>query len=62
MTSADEPATVDAEDFLRALLKISPGDAAKAREEAAKRDVALPATKLDRRSGQHGPTADYGEG
>ena len=29
---------VDPEEFLRALLKISPEDAAKAREDAAKRD------------------------
>jgi hypothetical protein len=50
-TSRDEE--VDPEDFLRALLKISPEDAAKVREDAAKRH----ATDDDEQpSGQHEPT------
>jgi len=44
---------VDPEDFLRALLKISPEDAESVREDA-------PATRK-RNEGQEGPTADYGE-
>ena len=42
---------VDPEEFLRALRKISPEHAAKAREDAAKRGQLR----------QDGPTADYGD-
>lgn len=53
MTREDESQSVDPEDFLRALLKISPEDAEKAREQS-------PATRR-RPEKQEGPTADYGE-
>lgn len=52
----DKSRDVDPTEFLRALLKISPEDAEKAREQS-------PATR--KRPGtekQEGPTADYGGG
>ena len=47
-----ESSGVHPEEFLRALLKISPEDAADVREEAARK------MKHD---GQEGPLADYGD-
>lgn len=58
----DEQHDVDPEDFLRALLKISPEDAAKARELAAQRDRERVDEADGAPRGQYGPTADYGEG
>lgn len=49
----ERPADVEPVEFLRALLKISPEDAEKAREQS-------PATRK-RSKKQEGPTADYGK-
>jgi hypothetical protein len=49
----DELTPVDPEDFLRALLKISPEDAERVREDT-------PGTRK-RPQKQEGPTADYGD-
>lgn len=48
----DIPADVSPKEFLRALLRISPEDAEKAREDS-------PATRKPK--GPEGPTHDYGE-
>ena len=61
MTEDARAHDIDPEDFLRAMLKISPEDAEKAREKAAYKGGHAEQDEDELPRGQLGPTGDHGD-